>query len=618
MIKRISFYFCLSYYSSISQLIDLIKILIKLKYCNSSGQYFIRELTLLNFNAARIIGGEYILYPSTNKDIYIKICAEQLVELFNENQNMLEKLFIPKYSFSKNHSKYINGLTFTTNYNIRGKRNFIISDLYGALLEYNSVFYSLVSNSKNIHQSQNDVYVFINNNEIFNEIIQVFISTYILELEQITKKMKLILIISLILFFIIFFIIYVILMVAVLSANRRRINYLQIFFGINEDLLRSIIKKCEEVIDKLKNSGNIEYQEIETSDSHINENHLINNIKMRINKNDNNTKAKNIINKNKKISSNSNLGDEKKHFILLAIFFLIIYLYFVFICSYLFNLSNSALSMSNFFLRYQNFQLNIVNIFNIYRQFVFDEETNLNIDFSGILDINILDSYNTITADVDYIQSFLVNNLNEKTENKIFHRNLCSYNLTDYFNSVDECEKKYTNKLKYDYTIFSTYFMEEIRERKNIVKYLLSTGKYIGRLNKYNLGEWMNDPSIPKKGVINPNAPNDTMFRLNLFNNETIHNDLNTIFINIILPYLNENRKIIFETFSLGRYHFHFIIIIILYLIIVSIIYIVYWFPIIISLNNTIYKTKNMLSIIPINILASQNNINFLIKKESI
>ena len=53
-----------------------------------------------------------------------------------------------------------------------------------------------------------------------------------------------------------------------------------------------------------------------------------------------------------------------------------------------------------------------------------------------------------------------------------------------------------------------------------------------------------------------------------------------------------------------------------LYLIIVSIIYIVYWFPIIISLNNTIYKTKNMLTIIPIKILASQNNINILMKKD--
>jgi hypothetical protein len=458
------------------------------------------------------------------------------------------------------------------------------------------------------------IFVFINNNGVFSDTIKTLINVYRLELEQIIKKMKLILIICSILFFIIFFLIYIILMLAVLSANLRRINYVQIFFGINEDLLRNIMKNCEEIIDKLKNGGNIEYQEVEMSDSYINENHLINNKKMIINKNDNNSQVINI--NNKKKLNKANLGDQLIHFILLGIFFLIIYFFFVYICYFLFNLSNSALSMSNFFFRFQNFQLNIFGIFNAYRQLVFDEQTNLNLDFSAILDNSILEGYDTISIDINYIQSFLLKNLDKKIGNEINYKNLCSFNLTDSFNSIDECEEKYTNLLKYNFIIFATYFLEEIREKKNIVKYLLSTGKIIGRLNQYNLGAWMNDDMIPKKGSINENTPNDTMFRLNLFNNETIHNNLNTIFINIIFPYLNENRKIILESFSLEGYNFHFIIIIMLYLIIVSIIYIIYWFPIIISLNNTIYKTKNMLTIIPIKILASQNNINILMKKD--
>ena len=39
--------------------------------------------------------------------------------------------------------------------------------------------------------------------------------------------------------------------------------------------------------------------------------------------------------------------------------------------------------------------------------------------------------------------------------------------------------------------------------------------------------------------------------------------------------------------------------------------------PIIFYLNNIIYKTKNMLSIIPIGILANQNNIEKLISNEN-
>ena len=43
----ISLNFCLSNYSSINQLIHLIKISVKLKYCNCISMYFVRELTLL-------------------------------------------------------------------------------------------------------------------------------------------------------------------------------------------------------------------------------------------------------------------------------------------------------------------------------------------------------------------------------------------------------------------------------------------------------------------------------------------------------------------------------------------------------------------------------------------
>jgi hypothetical protein len=234
----ISLNFCLSYYSSINQLIHLIKISVKLKYCNCISMYFVRELTLLNFNVANIIGGEYVLYPSKNRTTYIKICAEQLIELFKENQNMTQMLFAPKYSLSKNQTKYINELTFNTKFRTQRTVHSITSDLYGTLIQYNNVFYSLISNAKNIHQSQNDIFVFINNNGVFSDTIQTLINVYRLELEQIIKKMKLILIICSILFFIIFFLIYIILMLAVLSANLRRINYVQIFFGINPFIIR--------------------------------------------------------------------------------------------------------------------------------------------------------------------------------------------------------------------------------------------------------------------------------------------------------------------------------------------------------------------------------------------
>jgi hypothetical protein len=90
----------------------------------------------------------------------------------------------------------------------------------------------LASNAKNIHPSQNDVFTFINNSGTFADIIEILINVYRLGLEQIIKKMKLFLIIFSILFFLIFLLIYIILMFAVLSANKRRINYVKIFLGL--------------------------------------------------------------------------------------------------------------------------------------------------------------------------------------------------------------------------------------------------------------------------------------------------------------------------------------------------------------------------------------------------
>ena len=51
-------------------------------------------------------------------------------------------------------------------------------------------------------------------------------------------------------------------------------------------------------------------------------------------------------------------------------------------------------------------------------------------------------------------------------------------------------------------------------------------------------------------------------------------------------------------------------------LIVITILFIVYWLPMIKNMNITIYKTKKMLSIIPIHILSSQENINGLLNIE--
>ena len=102
-------------------------------------------------------------------------------------------------------------------------------------------------------------------------------------------------------------------------------------------------------------------------------------------------------------------------------------------------------------------------------------------------------------------------------------------------------------------------------------------------------------------------------FRLDLFNDRYFHTISNIYFINIILPCLNEQRKIVFNSISIdGRQNIYYILISI-FAFVLSIIYIFYWTPAIKRLNRVISETKKMLKIIPMHILMSDLNIKNLL-----
>jgi hypothetical protein len=227
------------------------------------------------------------------------------------------------------------------------------------------------------------------------------------------------------------------------------------------------------------------------------------------------------------------------------------------------------------------------------------------------LEISIYKTYDSMTIDIDYIENYIAAYvpMNEELI-ELFNKDLCSYYITDYFKSPKECLKKYENSMKYTFIIFGTCFLHEIRIAKNIVKYLLGTGKILGSLKRFVPPSYMKIENMPLIGK--PNQGN-YRFRFDLFNDEDLHNKLNIVFLNIILPYLDTYRKILFKYLVIEGDDYTFIIISSVYLFLLAIIFFVYWIPIVYHLNNIIYKTKNMLSIIPIGILINQNNIEQLI-----
>ena len=103
-------------------------------------------------------------------------------------------------------------------------------------------------------------------------------------------------------------------------------------------------------------------------------------------------------------------------------------------------------------------------------------------------------------------------------------------------------------------------------------------------------------------------------FKLDLFNNKTLHSDINIIYINIFLPYIDGKRKIIINNLSLEGHEYSFIIFFCIFFSLMFLLFFFCFLSIIRFLNNSIYKTKKLLLLIPMKILASQGNIKSLLK----
>ena len=164
--------------------------------------------------------------------------------------------------------------------------------------------------------------------------------------------------------------------------------------------------------------------------------------------------------------------------------------------------------------------------------------------------------------------------------------------------------------LNYDFTIVFTNFIQNIRNVKNIVIYKHETEYIYGDLIEYDIDLWntWDNKTYPKEGN------KKSMFKLNLFNNDTLHSEMNLMFINILLPYIDENRKHILKRLSIEGLGNKFLLSFFLFLISTFIINFFFLLSMIRYLNNFIYKTKNMLLLIPMSILTSQSNIKSLLK----
>ena len=613
-------YFEISSYKDYNIFLGIIKNIISINYCNKMGLYFIRELTLLNIPDTEIINGQYIAIPARKKTEYNEFIKSVLLELFVESQLAMIDFMGTTISISEKNDNFLvqtKLITKLSNSDLKG--NNINNNIIITIVQLNSAFYNLISSTSPVQQNHADLYNFVYNSlNNFNLAINLLIDTYIQELHLKIQSYKLIIKIQLYIYLTIYIISYIISLCLFSKIITRKKNYMKIFLNIDYNFITQSIDKCEQFINKFKLSEEIHSQDKEIEESYEEQNSLLsqekqqtdislrrNSVKLRT------TNIENRDNTKRNFQCSKNLIFK----IFLGIFFLLMYLiYYLFGFLYFFNLNKKVFDISKFYFHLQQFHLNIIDYYNIYREYLFD---------SGALILNEIPYNNLIikekfiygnwTIDINNITSYINSLIKDKDIRNQLNESLCSYNITDYFKDENDCIKEVGNSYKQDIYSFSYGFVDEIRIKKNIIRVISDMGMIIGNLTEYETETWHEKYYELLNNETREDLTVTIRFRLQLFNDGYFHTISNIYFINIILPCFNKNRKIIFKYITIvGAQNIYYLLYIIS-IIGLLIIYFFFWIPKLKSLKRVTYDTKNMLKIIPVNILMADINIKNLL-----
>ena len=557
-------YFEINSYSNFITILSILKKIISIKYCNKIGVYFIRELTLLNIVDTGIKGGQYIMIPSSNRTEYLALVKKNILELFIESQSSMSEFIGTSLSISESSNIYLtqtNLITKLSNSNLQSslvKNNIIIT-----LVQLNSAFYNLANSNVPVEQNHPDLFNFIYNSlNNYGLAINILIQTYIKELDLKCKSYQTYFQILLIIYFVIFILAYIICLFLLSKVAQRKKSYLNIFLNINYDFITYSINKCEQFINKFKLSEETKIQEEEIEDSNDEKASLI--------QSKSNFKDLNITLKRKTLYITNN--QNKKKFkcsndlifkIIFGIFLLLIYIYYcVYGFYYFIKLKKNVYYISNFYYHLQHHQLNIIEYFNIYREYLFD---NSSIIFNSTIYENLIQKekiiYGNWTDNINNLTFFTKTLIDDKDTRLKLNRSLCSFNLTDFYKNYEVCIKEVDNNFNEDINSFSNNFIDEIRIKKNIINFLLEKDAIKGNLTEYKTETWYNKYYDLLKNETRYNTTIKIRFRLELFNDEYFHSMCNRFFINIILPYINQNRKIIFDYLIIeGKHNTYYLI----------------------------------------------------------
>ena len=563
-----------------------------IRHYTNMGIYYVREMTLLSLNASNKV---YSNYPTTkNRTAYFSDVKENLKKAFFNGHNNMEKIMGLNIEISKNNSFYLYNKTVKTLLLYENKKRTVTSSLPVSIVQIYSFFYNLII-SESIEYNNQEVKNFLYNS--LNGValgLENAVQVYQNEISIRRKRIILLLGIDYVIILIVFVVIYIVIYISFLGIIYKKESYISVFYGINLNFIKTSMIKCEKFIERINPNELLIAQE-KNNDNNDDSYSLFNL--------DNDLAFMNEPNKNKEqYNKINNLnGNKIKHkevqqvriFKIKIIVFLVICYVYLFAVLWKFILSlNKIEIMGDYIYHQQHFHNNFLNLFNAYREFIFNNDSYMhNLPIYEYLIKAEKEIHLTQSQDITFIEGNC-DSLDGlcKLFSKLQKNHLCISNDNNN-NDNNECDSYLQIITSLGFYNFISYWLEEIRFKRNYVS-------LIEKFNQTNLFWNNNENKI-----------------LDLYNLPDVHPEVNFLFSHIILSSIEEERNLtldnIIENISSNKRIYNILLTVYFFLILV--LYILYWRPIINNITFLIYKTKNILTIIPVEILASQTNIKSLL-----
>ena len=580
------------------------------------GLYYVRELTLLSMNNNETKKYKTSLY---DKEFMTNNITNILNELFDRSSLLERSLESNLVKWSQNRENIL--IKSDTKVNILddfdGKLKVVevSSKAFSSITELlGNLFEVINSNIKKVIQTNSHVFFYTTN--VFNpllDILKKYMDNLILQLDSSISHFKKNYLLVIIFSFIFLIIGGIVLKIILDKISRRKSGYLEVFFQIDNRVCRRALDKCDKYAKILNPVQGEEEDSIDSENNSFIKKNMkndkkINNIE---HKKIQPTKAKTCIN----IKAAFQIGFL---FLFLFLYYLIVIIIFEINLNKINKYSQIYSITSSEGIEYQG-------MFDILREYFFDYKGYTgNRSFNDIINLKLVNIYESQKANEE---AFNFDHLPSKFKNKyleVTSNDLCRYanHLFQINNKSDsnhilemnyKCQNLTENSTQYGLNLLISYYLEELRTQKNFFDKMLNEAK--GKNYTYN--NTLFESSQYNDNQINSNY-NETEYNkldpFNIFNEEHVF-QLSMIRRYFLLPIYNETLNdfyISIRDFWSTSYDI-FLAVMIILLLLITTFYLAYWIPTIFSIDEDIYKTKNMLSIIPKDVLATIPGINKLL-----